>query len=325
MRTAEGEVPALPAALQRARQDFLDTLAVERGLSSNTLQAYGRDVTDHLRFLVTSGLTGLRQVEEVHLLLYLGALRRAGLAPSSVMRRLSAVRAFYRHLVREEVLRARSDGESSDDAAPAASALGAEHRGSGAAAGPAGSRDVRGACATGALLELLYATGLRVSELCSLRRGDLHLDLGLVRCVGKGRKERIVPVGEPACAAVRAYLAARREAAPALFLGNKGQPLTRVSVWRLISRVRAAGGDTFRGIAAHAAPFLRDALAGRRRGPARDSGTARAREHRDDADLHARLGGHACGKFIGPIIQGREISNLRIQDLKSECEEVWKI
>ena len=93
-----------------------------------------------------------------------------------------------------------------------------------------------------AMLELLYATGLRVSELVGLQRGDIKMDLGLVRCVGKGSKERIVPVGQPALEAVRAYLGARRDAAPALFLGTKGRPLTRVAFWRIIRRYARQAG-----------------------------------------------------------------------------------
>jgi integrase/recombinase XerD len=92
------------------------------------------------------------------------------------------------------------------------------------------------------MIELLYATGLRVSELVTLARGDLNSDLGLVRCVGKGSKERIVPVGRPALKAVEAYLSARRDASPHLFLGNKGRPLTRVAFWRIISRYARQAG-----------------------------------------------------------------------------------
>jgi len=76
----------------------------------------------------------------------------------------------------------------------------------------------------------------------NLTRGDINLDLGLVRCVGKGSKERIVPVGQPAADAVTEYLAGRRDAAPALFLGNKGRPLTRVAFWRIVQRYARQAG-----------------------------------------------------------------------------------
>ncbi len=235
------EPVALPRSFEEARQVFLDVLAVERGLSAHTVQAYRRDLQDHLEFLIASGITRLREVEEVHLLLYLGAQRRAGLAPASVMRRLSAVRAFYRHLVREEVRRTDPTAHLPTTRLlrhlPSVLSIADVERllAQPDCATPRGLRDR-------AMLELLYATGLRVSELCGLRRSDLNLELGLVRCAGKGGKERIVPVGEPARAAVRAYLATRRDAAPGLFLGNKGQSLTRVSFWRLISRYARQAG-----------------------------------------------------------------------------------
>jgi integrase/recombinase XerD len=157
------------------------------------------------------------------------------------MRRLSAVRSFYRYLVREEVIRADPTANL-----PAGrmlrqlpTVLSVEEVESllhqPEPTTPRGLRDR-------AMLELLYATGLRVSELVGLQRGDIKMDLGLVRCVGKGSKERIVPVGEPALEAVRAYLASRRDAAPALFLGNKGRPLTRVACWRIIRRYGRQAG-----------------------------------------------------------------------------------
>lgn len=232
---------ARPRAFLEALQSFLDTLAVERGLSANTLAAYRRDLTDHLRFLHLSGLDRLKSVEELHLLLYLGALRRGKLAPATVMRRLSALRAFYRHLVREELLAA-------DPTANLPTTKLLRHLPSVLSISEVEQLLVQPDLDTArgrrdrAMLELLYATGLRVSELVGLQRGDLNLDLGLVRCVGKGGKERIVPVGEPALRAVRAYLDLREDAAPGLFLGNKGQRISRVSLWRIIARYARQAG-----------------------------------------------------------------------------------
>jgi integrase/recombinase XerD len=231
----------LPRAFQEALQAFLDTLAVERGVSANTLAAYRRDLTHHLRFLQESGIARLRSAEELHLILYLGTLRRSKLAPATVMRRLSALRAFYRHLVREEALTA-------DPTANLPTTQLLRHLPSVLSISEVEQLLAQPDCDTPrglrdrAMLELLYATGLRVSELVGLRRGDLNLDLGLVRCVGKGDKERIVPVGEPALRAVRAYLASRGDAAPGLFLGNKGQRLSRVSFWRITCRYARRAG-----------------------------------------------------------------------------------
>jgi integrase/recombinase XerD len=231
----------LPGPFAHALEGFLDTLAVEKGLSSNTINAYARDLRDHLASMCSANVKSLGAVDESHLIVYLGRLRRAGAAPSTVARRLSAIRSFYRHLAREEVI-------AGD---PSANVPGARlRRGLPSVLSveevarlieqpdtstPRGLRDR-------AMLELVYAAGLRVSELVGLKRGDINLDLGLVRCIGKGSKERIAPVGRPAVEAVHAYLAARSDAVPFLFLGNKGRALTRVAFWRIVRRYARQAG-----------------------------------------------------------------------------------
>jgi integrase/recombinase XerD len=231
----------LPAGFAAALQAFLDSLAVERGLSPNTIAAYERDLREHLAFLAARGVRDLGAVEESYLIVYLGRLRRSGTAPATVMRKLSAIRGLYRHLAREEQI-------SADPTAnlPAAqlrrrlpNVLSVEEVAK-LIAQP-DTKTARG-LRDHAMLELVYAAGFRVSELVGLARGDLNLDLGLVRCVGKGSKERVVPVGRPAIKAVKAYLASRRDAAPALFLGNKGRPLTRVAFWRIVGRYARQAG-----------------------------------------------------------------------------------
>jgi integrase/recombinase XerD len=231
----------LPLPFLEALQAFLDGLAVERGLSLNTVQAYRRDLLHHLRALAARGVGDLRRVEESHLIVYLGQIRRSGAAAATVMRKLSAIRAFYRYLVREESIAAdpTTNLPTTRLLRRLPSVLSIEEVNlllkQPDPKTPRGLRDR-------AMLELLYATGLRVSELVNLQRGDLNLDLGLVRCVGKGSKERIVPVGKPALKAVEAYLASRRDAAPHLFLGNKGRPLSRVAFWRITSRYARQAG-----------------------------------------------------------------------------------
>jgi len=232
---------ALPPALAAALEAFLDGLAVERGLSHNTIEAYQRDLRQHLERVAAQGVALPSAVLESHVILYLGRLRRSGAAPATVMRKVSALRSFYRYLVREEIIAADPTA-----GLPAPQLL--RHLPSVlsieevqrllAQPDPAKPRGLRDR----AMLELLYATGLRVSELVGLQRGDVNMDLGLLRCVGKGAKERIVPVGRPALAALEAYLTCRQDASPVLFLGNKGRPLTRVAFWRIIARYARQAG-----------------------------------------------------------------------------------
>jgi len=237
-RSAKAQLPARFAA---ALQAFLDSLAVERGLSPNTIAAYERDLWEHLSFLAARGVRDLGGVEESHLIVYLGRLRRSGSAPATIMRKLSAIRGFYRRLAREE--RIPADPTANLPAAQLRrrlpNVLSVEEVAR-LIAQP-DTKTERG-LRDHAMLELVYASGLRVSELVGLARGDLNLDLGLVRCVGKGSKERVVPVGRLAIEAVKAYLASRRDAAPALFLGNKGRPLTRVAFWRIVGRYARQAG-----------------------------------------------------------------------------------
>ncbi len=241
----------IPDEFTDALQAFLDSLAVERGLSPNTIAAYRRDLRDHLAFLVSRGLRDLAEVDESHLIVYLGQLRRSGVSPATVMRKLSAIRGFYRHLVRERQEQPPDPRGATLLADPTANLPAARLQRRlpnvltieevARLISQPDTKTARG-LRDRAMLELVYAAGLRVSELVGLSRGDLNLDLGLVRCVGKGSKERVVPVGRLALDAVNAYLASRRDAASALFLGNKGRPITRVSFWRIVGRYARQAG-----------------------------------------------------------------------------------
>lgn len=227
---------------------FLEHLTVERGLAQNSLEAYRRDLDRYLGHLAAAGreAAGLdRTVVPRYLLL----LREAGLAPRSVARHLSAIRQFHRFLLREGL--AAEDPTAHVDSArpwrrlPAVLSVEEVSRLL-AVESPATDQGVRDR----AMLELLYASGLRVSELVGVRLADLDLTVGVVRVRGKGDKERLVPVGEAALERLRAYLADRgprsrlegSRPSPALFLGRHGRGLTRQAFWGLIKRQAAAAG-----------------------------------------------------------------------------------
>jgi integrase/recombinase XerD len=226
--------------------EYLGALQTEQGASRNTLAAYRRDLTDFLRFLATRRLT-TAAVKPDDVVSWLERLRRRGLAPASVARRLSAVRGFYRHLLREGGVR-RDPTEHLDTPRarrplPRALSLEAATRLVEApdTRRPAGVRDR-------AVLELLYATGMRASECMGLRLEDVNLTAGYVICTGKGSKQRLVPVGAEALTWVGRYLrdvrpgATRRRDCGRLFVNPRGGPLSRQSLWLLVRRAASRAG-----------------------------------------------------------------------------------
>jgi integrase/recombinase XerD len=224
---------------------WLDTLRVEANASPHTIAAYRRDVRAVFAALPAAERASVDRVTRAGLLGWMRDERARRRAPSSTARRLAALRGYFRFAA--SIARLPSDptaglagGKTGErlprvlSRAAVASLLEAPvSRGDGALA----LRDR-------ALLECLYATGARVQEACDWTRDDVRLDDGVVRCVGKGRKERWVPLGAPAAAAVRAYLAGGRPAldrgaSDRLFLSRTGRPVDRHRVFRML-RARAA-------------------------------------------------------------------------------------
>lgn len=220
---------------------WLDHLAVERGLSNHTLAAYANDLRRLAALL--PGRRALEQARAAELRAALRELRSAGRAPRSIARWVVAVRRFYAFLLAERAIAENPAAQlelprtwralpRALDGPQVEALLGAPDRST-----PRGLRDA-------AMLELLYATGLRVSELVGLRLGDVRLDAGYLRCWGKGRKERVVPFGAEADATLRRWLELGRpaladeSAAELLFPGRGGKALTRQAFWK---RVKALG------------------------------------------------------------------------------------
>jgi integrase/recombinase XerD len=226
--------------------DFLQALQTEGGASRNTVLAYRRDLADFGRFLARPrrdlATLGVRDVSD-----YLMTLRRRGLGARSVARRLSALRGLYRFLAREGRV-TRDPTEHLESPRPPRRlprTLSIEDTTtlveSPDITRAAGLRDR-------ALLELLYASGMRASEVLSLRHEDLNLTAGYVTCTGKGSRQRLVPVGAQALHWVRRYLDARRSLAPkrldsgTIFLNRSGRPLSRQGLWVILKRsARRAG------------------------------------------------------------------------------------
>ncbi len=220
-------------------RNFLSYLSVEKGLSKNTLQAYGQDLETYQTFMNATKLSQWSEVKREHILDFMIGERKRGCEAATIARRVVAVKLFHRFLVRERLLAEdiTSVIESpklwkklpkfltSPEMEKMLQAPDLET--------DAGIRDR-------ALLECLYATGMRVSEIAGLRLDDMNLESAYVRCKGKGSKERIVPVGAKAIEACREYLKKVRSKiktpAEHFFLGRGGVRMSRIAVWELIKR-----------------------------------------------------------------------------------------
>lgn len=247
--------------LEEAIDEFLQHLKVERGLRPNTLEAYGTDLQRFAAFVDAQGRGAVQgpELEPPVLLAFLRQLGKEGLSARSSARRFVAVRGLYRYLRREglvsvdptqgirlpKFVQRLPELLTRDEIDALLQAPGVDT--------PTGIRDT-------ALLELMYATGCRVSEALDLTLERLHLDQGLVLLVGKGDKHRLVPLGAPAQEAVQHWLergrpillggkggrkqAARRKPPPWVFLSNRGARLSRQSCWaRLRQHALTAGID----------------------------------------------------------------------------------
>ncbi|NPA49284.1 MAG: site-specific tyrosine recombinase XerD [Thermodesulfobacteria bacterium] len=236
---------------------YLSILALERGYSSKTIEAYASDLNDFLSFVEGQGLSSPEEVKTPHVLLYLAHLRRRGFSAETVARKLSALRGFFRYLALEHGL---SENPLALIESPKLSrklpvVLSPEEvekiLEAPDTSTPIGLRDK-------AMLELLYASGLRVSELVGLKMYELNLDVGWVRVKGKGDKERLVPIGEVAQETLRAYLRegrpkllGKRLDEPHLFLNRRGKPLSRQRFWQIIKSYAVRAGLDPREITPH--------------------------------------------------------------------------
>ena len=224
---------------------FLEYLAVERGASPHTVRGYAGDLREFSAFLRRAGTLGPAAIDMRSVRAYLASLHQRGLAKSSIGRKLASVRSCLRFLARRGVIEQnparlvrsprpprrlpsflpKDESKQLLDRAPGSSASG---------------------CRDHALLELLYATGIRVAECCGLDGTDVDRSHGTVRVLGKGDKERVVPVGEVALEAIDAYLAARARPDGPLFTNARGGRLTTRSAQRIVGRQARLSGTSRR-------------------------------------------------------------------------------
>ncbi|SEP70676.1 site-specific tyrosine recombinase XerD [Piscibacillus halophilus] len=233
--------------MKDALKDYIHFLQIEKGLADNSIASYQRDLNQYLTFLIEiEKLTELSQIERHHIRQFLKQLDEMGKSSSSIARMISTIRSFHRFIIQEYGVKhdaslhiqtpkkerklpkvlSNKDVEALLDL-PSNEPL-----------------DIRNK----AMLETLYATGLRISELLSLKINDLHLLMGFVRIIGKGGKERIVPLGKHAQQAVEDYVEHARptfikqEHTDALFLNHRGRPMTRQGFWKILKKIAREKG-----------------------------------------------------------------------------------
>jgi integrase/recombinase XerD len=225
---------------------YLLHLTAERGLSRATVEAYARDLAAFRQHLEKRGVADGAAVSSTDIRAFLQALERRHLSARSRARMLAAVRGFFKYLVRERIV---AVSPAADVGSPRLGqrlprSLGKKETTELLAApveGPLAQRDL-------AMLELVYAAGLRVSEVVGLRTEQVNLEAGFLRVTGKGSKERVVPVGAKARDALLAYLGDGRLAllgrrtSPHLFLTRRGKPMTRVNFWKIVRKYAVQAG-----------------------------------------------------------------------------------
>jgi integrase/recombinase XerD len=242
-------------ALPGQMSAFLTFCRIEKGLSDNSLQAYSTDLSSFYQFLTSDGGDPSAPAGIDRLRAYLDRLHQTGLSPRSIARRLTTLRNFYGFLLREgaidqdptEHLRSPRQWQTIpkflnlEEIGKIQDAIDRSK--------PTGRRDW-------AMLELLFATGVRVSELCRIASADLDSSLGVLRVTGKGNKQRLVPVGKQAILAIDSYLQEGRpailkgRASRYLFVTARGGPLTRQAFWKLLAQHGKKAG-IFRGLTPH--------------------------------------------------------------------------
>ncbi len=220
---------------------FLDYLSVERGLAKNTIIAYREDLNIYLNFMIKRGISALSKITKNDIIEFMLSEKDKGVSPTSISRRLAAIRMFHRFLARERVLKDDPttlidspklwkkvpDTLSLNEVEALISQPDPRFR--------QGARDK-------AILETLYATGMRVSESTDLKVNNVNLDIGFLRCIGKGNKERVIPLGKKAIHSINRYLEFSRpyflkgKTSEFLFVNRSGNKLSRQSIWKLIKQ-----------------------------------------------------------------------------------------
>lgn len=228
-------------------EDYLHDLKIERGLAENTITSYRLDLQEFESFLETAHIQNFAKVDQLTILNFLKQQQSAGKARNSVTRMVSTLRRFFQYLVQNEKLTVdpMAEVKAPKKGRPLPQVLTVSEVNQLLAAPDTSNKyGIRDR----AILEVMYATGLRVSELVHLKMGELHLEMGLIQTVGKGNKERIIPIGDVAIDWIDRYLNQSRplllkqRTSPYLFLNAHGSGLSRQSIWQKIQTYVSIAG-----------------------------------------------------------------------------------
>ena len=229
-------------------QDFLHFLLVEKGLADNTIVSYERDLKSYLLYIEkVEGIASINAVKRNEILQFLKHCHEKGKSSKTIARHIASIRSFHQFLLRDKVTdhdpTVHIDTPQPEVKLPKVLSIEEVQALLEAPKSdtPIGIRDK-------AMLELLYATGIRVTELTSLKLSDAHITMGFIRCIGKGNKERIIPIGKLAQDAIEIYLNESRptflkkQQSDALFLNYQGKALSRQGFWKILKALAKEAG-----------------------------------------------------------------------------------
>jgi integrase/recombinase XerD len=226
---------------------FLNYLSVERGLSQNTIASYREDLSAYLNFISANHIDTLSKTTRKNITDFMLFQKDKGIAVNSIARRLAALKSFYRFLVRERLLKI---DPSSLIESPKLWKKIPQTLSINEVDALLSQPDTRSAAGIRdkAILETIYATGMRVSEAVNLKLDNVNLEIGFLRCIGKGNKERVIPLGKKAIASIKRYLEISRphflkkRENEFLFLNRFGKRISRQSLWKIIKKYAKSSG-----------------------------------------------------------------------------------
>ncbi|MGO4888300.1 site-specific tyrosine recombinase XerD [Anaerobacillus sp. MEB173] len=225
-------------------QSFLYYLTVERGLAHNTIQSYRRDLMQYTRYIeLVEQITSMNQIKQTSIVNYLYHVQEQGRSQATIARQLASIRSLHQFLLREKLTETdptvHIETPKTEKKVPLILTT-AEVEALLEVPNLTTSFGIRDK----AMLEVLYATGIRVTELCSLNISDIHLTMGFIRCIGNGQKERIIPLGQIATTSLTHYLEKGRPklvknntSEDALFVNHHGRRLSRQGFWKILKKM----------------------------------------------------------------------------------------